>query len=251
MGCGPAQPEAPSGDKNTLHIYGDYFNTETRALLIICKMANIEHQFHLIDTLEKQNESAEYLRKNPNGSIPMLEKDGNVHITSGKEVLEFVLRTNPEKIAQAFEADQESNKFKAMRRYFFQEFRIKSSKLIRRAANLKLNPENSRANPDDKGVTMAMTALEEHIYKELNKGELNRSDFLTGPKMSVLDVLYFCEIHQITSHYSREIPKYHNKLANWFDEMIKIDTIKDINAAFNAVLNDHNLRVNYNELTQQ
>lgn len=223
MGCGPAQPEQPAGNRGSqLHIYGDYFNTESRALLVICEMANIDKDFHLISLLEQANESAEYLSKNPTGSIPMLQRgEGQPMITSGWEVFEYLIRIYPEQIHEAFEAP--SNKQKTMRNYFYHDFRAKSSKLIRRAANLKLSPQRSEQNPEDPKLLREIGALDQ-IYAELNE-TLSKSEFFTSSRVSVIDVLYFCEIYQLTKHY-REIPSHLNKLADWFDEMLKIEAVK-------------------------
>ena len=35
--------------QHTLTIYGDYFNADTRALLAVCLMADVEHTFALVD----------------------------------------------------------------------------------------------------------------------------------------------------------------------------------------------------------
>ena len=54
MGCGPSENQSPAvGKDNKLRIYGDFFSADTRALIAICQMANIEHNFELIDTLER------------------------------------------------------------------------------------------------------------------------------------------------------------------------------------------------------
>ena len=54
-------------------VYGDYFNSDTRAILAICKHANIQHEFELIDTLAKENLDDSYKKLNPTGHIPMLK----------------------------------------------------------------------------------------------------------------------------------------------------------------------------------
>ena len=81
-----------------------------------------------------------------------------------------------------------------MRNYFFHEFRTNSSKLVRKAANIKLHPGKATSNPDDLSVQKPMTAIEGHIYASLNTN-LGKQDFVAGSKMSVLDILYFCEIY--------------------------------------------------------
>ena len=47
-------------------IYGDYFNSDTRSLLIICKLADVRVKFHLIDTFNGDHKTPFYKKMNPN-----------------------------------------------------------------------------------------------------------------------------------------------------------------------------------------
>ena len=50
MGCGPS--EDVGVQKNTkLTIYGDYFSSDTRAILIACKYAEVDYELKLVNTL--------------------------------------------------------------------------------------------------------------------------------------------------------------------------------------------------------
>ena len=70
MGCGDSTgagaAQAPEGRLTTtrqaqkLQVYGDYFSSDTRAILAILKHANIEHEFHLTNTLAQENMTPEY-----------------------------------------------------------------------------------------------------------------------------------------------------------------------------------------------
>ena len=51
MGCGQALPEDRGGSASReLTIWGDYFNGDTRAILAICEMAEVQHDFKLVDS---------------------------------------------------------------------------------------------------------------------------------------------------------------------------------------------------------
>ena len=89
------------GKKSTLRIYGDNFSSDTRALLAVCKYADITHEYVIIDTLAKENEGEHYTSINPTGHIPMLTKGFNQVIAPGFVLFEWILKTN-ESAAQAF-----------------------------------------------------------------------------------------------------------------------------------------------------
>ena len=48
-------------------IYGDYFSSDTRAMLIACKYAEVEHELKLVNTLKQENMASEYKAINPTG----------------------------------------------------------------------------------------------------------------------------------------------------------------------------------------
>ena len=41
-------------------IWGDYFNQDTRTLLIMCEMANMRHKFKEVNTFREENFSEKY-----------------------------------------------------------------------------------------------------------------------------------------------------------------------------------------------
>ena len=52
--CGEA--EDMSVKKNSkLFIYGDYFSSDTRAMIIACKFAEVDHELKLVNTLKQEN----------------------------------------------------------------------------------------------------------------------------------------------------------------------------------------------------
>ena len=53
--CNTSQAIGPpvNRHKGPFTVYGDYFNSDTRAILAVCMHANIEHEFKLVDSLAK------------------------------------------------------------------------------------------------------------------------------------------------------------------------------------------------------
>ena len=84
MGCGPSTPASierlPGSGRLT--VYGDHFNSDTRALLGILKVSGVPHQFEKISLLQEQNKQPSYLAQNPSGQIPMIT-EGQFKIIGG------------------------------------------------------------------------------------------------------------------------------------------------------------------------
>ena len=74
MGCSNTTPLKPQDSMANakLEIYGDYFSADTRVLLAICKMCELNFEFKLIDTLEQEQFKDEFKKINPNSSIPTI-----------------------------------------------------------------------------------------------------------------------------------------------------------------------------------
>ena len=55
MGCSQPLPQDRGCEDNSkvLTIWGDYFNQDTRALLAICDMAEVQHEFKLVDSFQR------------------------------------------------------------------------------------------------------------------------------------------------------------------------------------------------------
>ena len=49
----------------SLTIYGDYFDRDTRALLVICDMAEVKADFIMVDTFNGGNLEPSYQELNP------------------------------------------------------------------------------------------------------------------------------------------------------------------------------------------
>jgi len=75
MGCGGSkdQGQAMQGPgSQKLTVYGDHFNSDTRTLLGILKIAGVPHAFERVNMLNEDHRKESYLRINPSGQIPMI-----------------------------------------------------------------------------------------------------------------------------------------------------------------------------------
>ena len=75
-------------------MYGDYFNSETRAALAVLKIAEIDFDYVQLNTLANEHrDSKEYLKVNPTGLVPTIV-DGNYKILSGNNMqLQYICDT--------------------------------------------------------------------------------------------------------------------------------------------------------------
>ena len=162
--------------------------------------------------------------------------NGRAIITEGWSVIEYLVRQFPENISETFL--QPEKKELTMRNYFYQEFRPNSCKIVRKAGNKVLNPSKQAAN-DKWDIVDAKT---EKIFESLNK-QLQSSNYLLGDKVSLVDVLFFCEIYQISQHTKPVNNRFAN-LCTWMEQMKKIDAVREVHERFDQdVVDKYNLKL--------
>ena len=54
---------------------------------------------------------------------------------------------------------------------------------------------------------------------------------MCGDHCTVIDILFFCEIYQLSKHY-KQPPNHYAKLMNWFDEIKKIEEVNQVCGEF-------------------
>ena len=120
------------------------------------------------------------------------------------QLFEWILKTD-EKAAQQFNQTEQDLAITAIQRYFYREMRGNTSQLIRRLAMKKLNPQKAPNPNDPKAKERLQTWLyefDQQLLEKLNI-ELNKYEYLTGPKISVIDIVVHQEIMQVLAMYDR------------------------------------------------
>lgn len=59
-------------------IYGDYLSPPCRTVFMLCKDMSLKYEFIKVDLLKGETMTPEFLQKNPQHSIPMLEDNGKI-----------------------------------------------------------------------------------------------------------------------------------------------------------------------------
>lgn len=134
MGCGGSKGQggASMDGRTTLGhdgvtLYGDYFNSDTRAIASIMDLCDVKHQFITINTLTEAHREESYLRINRAGTIPTLSV-GQEKILGGGSIFPLYL----------------AGEFKAVSEKLFHEADRKSIETVLNWFYLKMMPETQR-----------------------------------------------------------------------------------------------------------
>ena len=144
MGCGDSKNAPDTGDIQggikrgqsvdpKMHLYGDYFNSDSRAIYAMLKYADVEFEWTHVDTLKGENFKEPYADICPTGHIPVLSKSGQLVHSQGNLLFEWVMKKEPT-VGEALDPQAQEVQLRAMHRYFFKDLRNVTSQLIRRTA---------------------------------------------------------------------------------------------------------------------
>jgi glutathione S-transferase len=73
-----------------MKIYGDILSGNCYKIKLLTSLLDIEHQWISIESLSGETKSAEFLQKNPNGQIPLLELDDGRYLSESNAILNFL-----------------------------------------------------------------------------------------------------------------------------------------------------------------
>ena len=88
----PAGPLSPRyvHKELTVKIYGDIHSGNCYKVKLLTSLLDIDHEWIEVDILASETQTESYLRKNPNGKIPLLELDDGKFISESNAILNYL-----------------------------------------------------------------------------------------------------------------------------------------------------------------
>ena len=71
-------------------IYADIKSGNCYKIALLCSLLKIKHQWVSMDIIAGDTKTAEYLQKNPNGKIPLLETSDGQFLAESNAILNFL-----------------------------------------------------------------------------------------------------------------------------------------------------------------
>ncbi|EKE77814.1 glutathione S-transferase family protein [Gallaecimonas xiamenensis] len=166
-----------------MKIYGDIQSGNCYKVKLLCALLGIEHQWVPVDILAGDTAAAEFLSKNPNGKIPLLELDDGRCLSESNAILNYLaygselLPTDPFLLAKV-------QQWQFFEQYSHEPF-IAVARFIAKYLGL---PEERRADFESKqqGGHKALTVMET---------QLGKTPYLTGDKLTTADIALYGYTH--------------------------------------------------------
>ncbi|QYK12338.1 glutathione S-transferase family protein [Shewanella rhizosphaerae] len=166
-----------------MKIYGDLQSGNCYKVKLLCALLGIEHEWIHVDILAGDTGNSEFLAKNPNGKIPLLELDDGRCLSESNAILNY-LAAGSELLPQDSYALAKVQQWQFFEQYSHEPY-IAVARFIAKYLGL---PDNRRADYESKqqGGLKALAVME---------GQLQETPYLTGEQLTTADVALYGYTH--------------------------------------------------------
>lgn len=166
-----------------MKVYGDIRSGNCYKIKLLASLLDIDHDWVAMDILAGETKSQEFLAKNPNGKIPLLELDDGQLLAESNAVLNYLAWDT-----ELLPADR-YNFAKVLQWQFFEQYSHEPFIAVARfIAHFLDLPEDRRAeyHSKQKGGHKALAIM---------NSELSNSSYLVGEKLTVADISLYGYTH--------------------------------------------------------
>ena len=166
-----------------LKVYGDVYSGNCFKVKLILKQLNQPYEWIHVNILEKETRTAEFLAKNPNGRIPLLELDNGVMLAESNAILHYLAE------GSAFLPDDRLARAQVLQWMFFEQYShepfIATARYIVRYLGRPAEHEERLQQKMLPGY-QALDVMEQHLNARL---------FFVGGRYSIADIALYAYTH--------------------------------------------------------
>ena len=166
-----------------LKVYGDVYSGNCFKVKLILKQLNQPYEWIHVNILEKETRTAEFLAKNPNGRIPLLELDNGVLLAESNAILHYLAE------GSAFLPDDRLARAQVLQWMFFEQYShepfIATARYIARYLGRPAEHEERLQQKMLPGY-QALDVMEQHLKARL---------FFVGGRYSIADIALYAYTH--------------------------------------------------------
>ncbi len=164
-------------------LYGDSRSGNCYKIQLLCAELEIEYDWEEVDILSGDTRTEEFLQKNPNGRIPLLELPDGRHLAESNAILCYLAE------GSAYLADDAWARAMIMQWLFFEQYShepyIATSRFI--VQYLGNPPDKQRDLEQKRAGGISALGVMEH--------QLGKGDYICGDTFNIADIALFAYTH--------------------------------------------------------
>ena len=166
-----------------LKVYGDYNSGNCYKIKLMLHLLGLEYQWHPVDILKGETETPEFLAKNLNGKVPVLELEDGTCLWESNAILNYLAD------GSEFLPTEPRLRTQVLQWQFFEQYSHEPYIAVARFIQFYLGLPQARLEE--------YRALQKRGYKALDvmEQQLARTPYLVGEHYSIADVTLYAYTH--------------------------------------------------------
>lgn len=188
-----------------MKIYGDIKSGNCYKIRLLCSLLDIKHEWIHVDILAGQTLTGEFLAKNPNGKIPLLELADGRFLSESNAILNYLAHGSELLPTDVFQLAQ-VQQWQFFEQYSHEPF-IAVARYIAKYLGL---PDNKRAEYESKqaGGHRALAVME---------AKLQQTPYLVGDGLTTADISLYGYTH-VADEGGFDLSQY-RAIGKWIDRI--------------------------------
>ena len=166
-----------------LKVYGDYNSGNCYKLKLMLHLLGLEYQWQSVDILKGDTQTPEFLAKNPNGKVPVLELEDGTCLWESNAILNYLAD------GSEFLPTEPRLRTQVLQWQFFEQYSHEPYIAVARFIQFYLGLPEERLDE--------YRALQKRGYKALDvmEQQLARTQYMVGDYYSIADVTLYAYTH--------------------------------------------------------
>ncbi|MFC4861090.1 glutathione S-transferase family protein [Pseudomonas sp. MAHUQ-62] len=164
-------------------VYGDYKSGNCYKVKLILNLLGLPYQWVPVDILKGETESPEFLEKNPNGKIPVLELEDGTTLWESNAILNFLAEGSDLLPAEPRLRTQ------VLQWQFFEQYSHEPYVAVARFIQLY------KGMPEDRLEEYKVCQVRGQKALKVMEKQLQRTPYLVGDRYSIADIALYAYTH--------------------------------------------------------
>lgn len=164
-------------------VHGDRRSGNCYKVVLMLHLLEVEYRWHDVDILAGETCTPEFLAKNPNGKIPVLELDDGTCLWESNAILNFLAEGSP------YLPSEPRLRTQVLQWQFFEQYSHEPYVAVARFIQLYQGLPESRRAEHEACLARGYRAL------AVMEQQLQRTPFLVGERYSIADIALYAYTH--------------------------------------------------------